>query len=344
MIRIGINGFGRIGRMALRIALNDPKVAVVAINDIKPVDYIAYSLKYDSVHGKFQGTISTDGDFLIVNGERIATFSKDRPANIPWADYKVDYVIEATGRFTSYDLASKHLKAGTKNVVISAPSEDAPMFVYGVNHLELTPDMQVFSNSSCTTNCLAPLCKVLDEQFGIEESLVTTVHCTTSSQNTVDGVASNHRRGRAALNNMIPTTTSAGKAITRVIPTLEGKINAMAVRVPVIDVSLIDMTVRLSKKTNYDAIMKVFKKYSEGELQGVMGYTEDQVVSQDFVSDPRTSIVDASAGMELNDRFFKIIAWYDNEYGYASKLIEMIKFKEILNLSNNGNSNHSTRR
>lgn len=331
MIRIGINGFGRIGRIALRIALKDPNVTVVAINDVKPVDYIAYSLKYDSVHGKFQGTIEVEENDLIVNGERIATFSKDRPKNIPWADYNVDYVIEATGRFTSYDLAKRHLESGAKNVVISAPSEDVPMFVFGVNQDELTPQMKIFSNSSCTTNCLAPLCKVLDEEFGIEESLVTTVHCTTSSQNTVDGVASNYRRGRAALNNMIPTTTSAGKAISRVIPKLKGKINAMAVRVPIVDVSLIDMTVRLSNSTSYDIIMETFRNASEGELKGIMGFTEEQVVSQDFVSDSRTSIVDANAGMELNDRFFKIVAWYDNEYGYASKLIEMIKFKETLN-------------
>ncbi len=333
MIRIGINGFGRIGRMVLRIALSDPKVTIVAINDIKPVDYIAYSLKYDSVHGKYRGDIHVDGDELIVNGERIVTFSKDNPENISWSDFDVDYVIEATGRFTSHDLAQKHRYSGAKNVVISAPSDDVPMFVYGVNHTELKSDMYIFSNASCTTNCLAPLCKVLDESFGIEEALVTTVHCTTSSQNTVDGAASNYRRGRSALNNMIPTTTSAGKAISRILPKLEGKINAMAVRVPIVDVSLIDMTVRVSKSTSYNEIMKTMLHYSENELKGIMGYTEDHVVSQDFVSDPRTSIVDASAGMELNDRFFKIVSWYDNEYGYASKLIEMIKFKETLNPS-----------
>lgn len=330
MIRIGINGFGRIGRVALRIALNDPSVVVVAINDVKPVDYIAYALKYDSVHGKFKGSIEVLEHQLIVNKQLIETFSKDKPENIPWGDFDVDYVIEATGRFTTYELASKHLKAGAKNVVISAPSDDAPVFVYGVNHTELTKEMHVFSNASCTTNCLAPLCKVLDEEFGIEEALVTTVHCTTSSQNTVDGAASKYRRGRAALNNMIPTTTSAGTAISRVIPKLDGKINAMAVRVPILDVSLIDMTVRTVKNTSYKNIMDSFSKSSQEELKGILGYTEEEVVSQDFVSDPRTSIVDAHAGMELNSRFFKIIAWYDNEFGYASKLIEMIKFKASL--------------
>lgn len=331
MIRIGINGFGRIGRIVLRIALKDPNVQVVAINDVKPVDYIAYSLKYDSVHGKFQGTIDVEGENLIVNGESIATFSKDKPENIPWKEFQVDYVIEATGRFTSYNLAQKHMAAGAKNVVISAPSDDAPMFVFGVNHNELKSDMHVFSNASCTTNCLAPLCKILDETYGIEEALVTTVHCTTSSQNTVDGVAANYRRGRAALNNMIPTSTSAGKAISRIIPKLKGKINAIAVRVPIVDVSLIDMTVRVSKNTKYQEIMETIRSYSQNELKGVIGFTEEEVVSQDFVSDTRTSIVDAKAGIELNERFFKIISWYDNEYGYAHKLIEIIKFKESLN-------------
>lgn len=331
MIRIGINGFGRIGRIALRIALKDPNVVVVGINDVKPVDYIAYSLKYDSVHGKFHGSIEVKGENLIVNGETIKTFSKDRPENIPWKELDVDYVIEATGRFTSYNLAQKHMEAGAKNVVISAPSDDAPMFVFGVNHLELKHDMHIFSNASCTTNCLAPLCKVLDEVYGIEEALVTTVHCTTSSQNTVDGAAPMYRRGRAALNNMIPTSTSAGKAISRIIPKLKGKVNAIAVRVPIVDVSLIDMTVRLSKNTSYKELMEAMRTYSNGELKGVLGYTEEEVVSQDFVSDPRTSIVDAKAGIELNERFFKIISWYDNEYGYAHKLIEMIKYKESLN-------------
>lgn len=330
MIRIGINGFGRIGRMALRIALKDPELSVVAINDIQPVDYIAYALKYDSVHGSFGGEIKTEGNHLLVDGKRIPTFSEDRPEHIPWKSYQVDYVIEATGRFTALREAQMHQTAGAKNVVISAPSEEVPMFVYGVNHWNLTSNVSIFSNASCTTNCLAPICKVIDEEFGIEEALATTVHCVTSSQNTVDGAAANYRRGRAALNNMIPTTTSAGSAIVRILPQLMGRINAIAVRVPIADVSLIDLTVRTSKSAEYTEVMKALQLASESTLSGVLGYTEDPLVSQDFVSDPRTSIVDVTAGMALNKHFFKIIAWYDNEFGYASKLLEMIKFKASL--------------
>jgi glyceraldehyde 3-phosphate dehydrogenase len=330
MIRIGINGFGRIGRIAFRSVINRENIEIVAINDLLEINHLAYLLKYDSVHGKFKGTIEVKDENLIVNGKSIRITSEKKPENINWNAVDVDYVIESTGFFTNKDQAALHLKGGAKKVVISAPSKDASMYVMGVNNTLLLKEEQVFSNASCTTNCLAPILKVLHENFGIIEGLVTTVHSTTSSQKTVDGPEKQWRRGRAALNNMIPTTTSAGEAITKIMPELKGKILAMAVRVPIVDVSLVDLTVRLEKATTYTKIKEVMKKASENELKGVLGYTEDEVVSQDFVSEPRTSVFDAGAGLELNENFYKIISWYDNEFGYANKIVDLIEYSASL--------------
>ncbi|WP_299525845.1 type I glyceraldehyde-3-phosphate dehydrogenase [uncultured Lutibacter sp.] len=330
MIKIGINGFGRIGRIAFRTAIIRENVEIVAINDLLGVDHLAYLLKYDSVHGKFKGTVEVKEGALIVNGKSIRITSENKPENIKWGAINVDYVIESTGFFTNKDQAALHLKGGAKKVVISAPSKDAPMFVMGVNNSLLSKEELVFSNASCTTNCIAPIVKVLNENFGIIEGFVTTVHSATSSQKTVDGPEKQWRRGRAALNNMIPTTTSAGEAITKILPELKDKILAMAVRVPIVDVSLVDLTVRLEKSTSYEKIKEVMKKASENELKGILGYTEDEVVSQDFVSETRTSVFDAGAGLELNENFYKIISWYDNEYGYATKLMDLIEYSESL--------------
>ena len=330
MIKIGINGFGRIGRLALRSIVNRKNIEVVAINDLLEINHLAYLLKFDSVHGKFKGTVEVNEGKLIVNGKSIRITSEKKPENIKWNKIDVDYVIESTGYFTNKNQATLHLKGGAKKVVISAPSKDAPMYVMGVNNTLLSKNESVFSNASCTTNCLAPIAKVLNDNFGIEEALVNTVHSTTSSQRTVDGPSDKWRRGRSALNNMIPTTTSAGEAITKIIPELKGKILAMAVRVPIVDVSLVDLTVRLNKPTSYDTIKSVMKKASENELKGILGYTEDEVVSQDFVSEPRTSVFDANAGLALNQNFFKIISWYDNEFGYATKLVDLIEYSAAL--------------
>lgn len=330
MIRIGINGFGRIGRLAFRTIIERKNVEIVGINDLLEVEHLAYLLKYDSVHGKFKGTIEVKENNLIVNGKSIRITSEKSPENIQWDKINVDYVIESTGFFTNKNQAALHIKGGAKKVVISAPSKDAPMFVMGVNHTLLSKNEVVFSNASCTTNCLAPIAKVLNDNFGIIEGLVNTVHSTTSSQKTVDGPSKKWRRGRSALNNMIPTTTSAGDAITKIIPELEGKILAMAVRVPIVNVSLVDLTVRLKKSTSYTAIKEAMKKASENELKGVLGYTEDEVVSQDFVSEPRTSVFDAKAGLALNENFYKIIAWYDNEFGYANKIVDLIEYSASL--------------
>lgn len=330
MIKIGINGFGRIGRIAFRSILNRSNVEVLAINDVLSIDHLAYLLKFDSVHGKFNGTIEVKDDLLIVNGQSIRITSEKKPENIRWNELGVDVVLESTGLFTDKNQAERHIKGGAKKVAISAPSKDAPMFVMGVNHHNLTKDCLVFSNASCTTNCLAPVVKVLNDSYGIIEGLVTTVHSTTSSQNTVDGPSDKWRRGRAALNNMIPTSTSASDALTEIIPTMEGKMLAMAVRVPITDVSLIDLTVRLKKATSYEDIKRAMKKAAENELYGILGYTEDEVVSQDFVSEPRTSVFDAKAGLELNPNFFKIISWYDNEFGYANKIIDLIEYSALL--------------
>ncbi|MBK5209024.1 MAG: type I glyceraldehyde-3-phosphate dehydrogenase [Flavobacteriaceae bacterium] len=330
MIKIGINGFGRIGRLAFRTAIEKEKIEVVAINDLLDINHLAYLLKYDSVHGRFKGTIVVKDKTMVVNGKPIRITGERNPEDIQWGKVGVDYVIEATGLFTDRDKAVLHLKGGAKKVVISAPSKDAPMFVMGVNHTNLSKDQLIFSNASCTTNCLAPIAKVLHENFGIIEGIVTTVHAVTASQKTVDGPEKQWRRGRSALNNMIPTTTNAAIAVTKIMPELQGKLLAMAIRVPIADVSLVDLTVRLEKATSYQKIKEVMKKASENELKGILGYTEDEVVSQDFVSEPRTSVFDAAAGLELNKNFYKIISWYDNEFGYATKIIELIEYASSL--------------
>ena len=330
MIKIGINGFGRIGRLALRSIINRNNIEVVAINDLIDIHQLAYLLKYDSVHGRFKGTVAVKNSVLIVNNKSIRITSEAKPENIQWDTVNVDFVIESTGYFTDKNQAALHIKGGAKKVVISAPSNNAPNFVMGVNNAKLSKNDLVFSNASCTTNCLAPIVKVLNDNFEIIEGLVTTVHATTSSQNLVDGYSEKWRRGRAALNNMIPTSTSASETLIKIIPEMEGKILAMAVRVPIVDVSLIDVTVRLKKATSYTKIKVVMKNASENELKGVLGYTEDEVVSQDFVSEPRTAVFDANAGMELNENFFKIIAWYDNEFGYATKLVDLIAYSASL--------------
>ncbi|PKP14206.1 MAG: type I glyceraldehyde-3-phosphate dehydrogenase [Bacteroidetes bacterium HGW-Bacteroidetes-3] len=330
MVKIGINGFGRIGRLAFRTAINKKNIEVVAINDLLEINHLAYLLKYDSVHGRFNGTIEVKDKNLVVNGKIIRVTGERNPEDIHWEEVKVDYVIEATGFFTEKDKAALHIKGGAKKVVISAPSKDAPMFVMGVNHTKLSKNELIFSNASCTTNCLAPIAKVLHENFGIVEGIVTTVHAATSSQNTVDGPEKQWRRGRSALNNMIPTTTNAAIAVTVIMPELQGKLLAMAIRVPVVDVSLVDLTVRLEKPTSYQEIKNAMKNASENELKGILGYTEDEVVSQDFVSEPRTSVFDAGAGLELNPNFYKIISWYDNEFGYATKIVELIEYASSL--------------
>lgn len=330
MIKVGINGFGRIGSLAFRSIINRKGIEVVAINDLLSVDHLAYLLKYDSVHGKFKGSIETGENSLTVNGKVIRITSQKNPKLVKWDDLNVDFVIESTGNFTDKRKAALHLKGGAKKVVISAPSKDAPMFVMGVNHTNLLKTDLVFSNASCTTNCLAPIVKVLHDNFGIEEGLVTTVHSTTASQNTVDGPSDKWRRGRAALNNMIPTSTSASDALSHIIPEMKGKILAMAVRVPIVDVSLVDLTVRLKNATSYQEIKAAMKYASENKLKGILGYTEDEVVSQDFVSESRTSVFDASAGLELNKNFYKIIAWYDNEFGYANKIVDLIQYSSSL--------------
>jgi len=329
-VRVGINGFGRIGRLAFRAAEKNPAVEVVAINDLLDPDYLAYLLKYDSVHGRFDGTVEVVDNHLIVNGRKVRVTKERDPENINWGAVDVDFVVESTGFFTDKDLAAKHIKAGAKKVIISAPSKDAPMFVKGVNHKELTKDIKIFSNASCTTNCLAPISKVLNDNFGIVEGLMTTIHAATSTQKVIDAPSKNWRRGRAAINNIIPTTTGAAKAVGKVIPSLNGKLTGMAFRVPTADVSVVDLTVKLAKPTTYDEIMKAMKKASEGEMKGVLQYVDDEVVSQDFVTEPHTSNLDVRAGLELNDTFFKIISWYDNEYGYASKVIEMIEYASQL--------------
>ncbi len=328
--RVGINGFGRIGRLAFRAAIANPAVKVVAVNDLLDTDYLAYLLRYDSVHGKFVGSIEVDGDHLIVNGEKIRVTKERDPENINWGAEDVDFVIESTGFFTDKDMAAKHIKAGAKKVIISAPSKDAPMFVKGVNHKELTKDVTIFSNASCTTNCLAPISKVLHDKFGIVEGLMTTIHAATSTQRVIDAPSKNWRRGRAAINNIIPTSTGAAKAVGKVIPSLNGKLTGMSFRVPTADVSVVDLTVKLAKPTSYEEIMKAMKKASEGEMKGVLNYVEDEVVSQDFVSETHTSNVDVHSGIALNDTFFKIISWYDNEFGYATKVVEMIEYAASL--------------
>ena len=323
-LKIGINGFGRIGRLVFRIAANNDNVEVVAINDLLDVEHLAYLLKYDSVHGKFDGTVDVKDGHLVVNGNTVRITAEREPKNIKWDAVNAEIVAECTGIFTSLETAQYHIDGGAKKVVISAPSKDAPMFVMGVNHKDAKASDTIVSNASCTTNCLAPLAKVLDDNFGIEEALMTTVHATTATQMTVDGPSrKDWRGGRSAMLNIIPASTGAAKAVTKVIPALEGKLTGMAFRVPTADVSIVDLTVRLEKETSYDEIKKVFKAASENELKDILGYTEEDVVSQDFIGDARTSIFDAGAGIELNSKFFKVVSWYDNEAGYSNKLIDL---------------------
>ncbi|MCF4102571.1 type I glyceraldehyde-3-phosphate dehydrogenase [Gillisia sp. M10.2A] len=322
--KIGINGFGRIGRIAFRNAVKNDKVDVVAINDLLDVDHLAYLLKYDSVHGSFDGSIEVKDGHLVVNGKTIRITAERNPEDLKWDEAGVEIVVDCTGIFTSKEAAGKHITAGAKKVVISAPSADAPMFVMGVNHMDVTAEDTIVSNASCTTNCLAPLAKVVDDEFGIVEGLMTTVHAATATQFTVDAPAKkNYRLGRSSLNNIIPASTGAAVAVTKVIPALKGKLTGMAFRVPTADVSVVDLTVRTEKAATLEQIKAAFKKASEGAYKGVISYTEEMVVSQDFVSDEHTCNFDAEAGIALNDNFFKLIAWYDNEYAYSAKLIEL---------------------
>lgn len=330
MIKIGINGFGRIGRLAFRSAINRDNIEIVAINDLLDVDYLAYLLKYDSVHGRFKGDVEVKGGNLIVNGKVIRVTADRNPENLKWNEVEASYIIESTGFFTDKDKAALHIKGGAKKVIISAPSKDANMYVMGVNHTDLTASENVFSNASCTTNCLAPLVKVINDNFGMTEGLMTTVHAATSTQNTVDGPNKKWRRGRSVVNNIIPTSTGAAKAVTKVIPEMLGKLTGMAVRVPVADVSLVDLTFKTAKATSLNEIMATFKAASENEFKGIIGYTEDEVVSQDFVSETRTSVIDAEASLELNENFFKVISWYDNEFGYATKIVDLLEYSASL--------------
>ena len=322
--KIGINGFGRIGRIAFRIAAQSEKVEVVAINDLLDVDHLAYLLKYDSVHGKFKGSVEVKDGNLVVDGKTIRVTAERNPADLKWNDAGVEVVLDCTGIFTDLDNAKAHLEAGARKVVISAPSKTAPMFVMGVNHHEVTADQDIVSNASCTTNCLAPLAKVIDDEFGLVEGLMTTVHASTSTQFTVDSPSKkNFRLGRSAMANIIPSSTGAAVAVTKVIPSLKGKLTGMAFRVPTTDVSVVDLTVKTEKAASYDDIKAAFKKAADGDYKGVISYTDEAVVSQDYVSDAHTCNFDAEAGIALNDNFFKLIAWYDNEYGYSSKLVDL---------------------
>mgnify|MGYP000682534410 FL=1 len=325
-INIGINGFGRIGRLVFRSAINNDDFNIISINDLLDINHLAYLLKYDSVHGTFDGSVEVSDGKLIINGKTIKITAERDPNNIDWSGMNVDVVAECTGIFTSVEKASYHLNSGAKKVVISAPSPDAPMFVMGVNHKEAKSSDLIVSNASCTTNCLAPIAKVLDDNFGIQEGLMTTVHAATATQFTVDGPSKkDFRGGRSSLLNIIPSSTGAAKAVTKVIPSLAGKLTGMAFRIPTANVSVVDLTVRVNKKTSYQEIKKVMKSASENDLKGVLGYCDDLVVSQDFIGDKRTSIFDANAGMELNSNFFKIISWYDNECGYSNKLLDLAK-------------------
>lgn len=325
-IKVGINGFGRIGRLVFRAMTERDNIEVVGINDLINAEYMAYMLKYDSVHGVFPGEVSVEGNDLVVNGKKIRVTAEKDPNNLKWDAIGADYIVESTGLFLDKDNAAKHINAGAKKVILSAPSkDDTPMFVMGVNHTELTDDVKILSNASCTTNCLAPLAKVIHDKFGIEEGLMTTVHATTATQKTVDGPSmKDWRGGRAALNNIIPSSTGAAKAVGKVIPSLNGKLTGMSFRVPTVDVSVVDLTVRLEKETSYEEICAAIKEASEGELKGILGYTEDAVVSQDFVGDKRTSIFDKDAGIMLSPKFVKLVSWYDNEMGYSNKLVDML--------------------
>ena len=324
-IKIGINGFGRIGKLTFQAALAKDEVEIVAINDpFISADYMVYMVKYDSIHGRFKGDIKSEEGKLIVNGKEIKVYNEMDPKNIPWGELGVEYVLECSGVFTTTEKANAHLEAGAKKVVISAPSKDAPMFVMGVNNEEYDPSMNVISNASCTTNCLAPLAKVINDNFGIKDGLMTTVHSTTATQKTVDGASKKDwRGGRAAAANIIPSSTGAAKAVGKVIPSLNGKLTGMAFRVPTIDVSVVDLTCNLEKPATYEEICEVMKKASENELKGIVEYVDEDVVSSDFIGDAHTSIFDAKAGIALTDTFVKLVAWYDNEWGYSNKLVDL---------------------
>ncbi|RMB60963.1 type I glyceraldehyde-3-phosphate dehydrogenase [Dokdonia sinensis] len=323
-LKLGINGFGRIGRIVFRATVKRADVDVVAINDLLDVDHLAYLLKYDSVHGRFDGTIEVKDGHLVVDGKTIRITAERDPKNLKWDEVGTDVVAECTGIFTTLETADYHIQAGAKKVVISAPSKDAPMFVMGVNDNELKASDKIVSNASCTTNCLAPLAKVVEDNWGLEEGLMTTIHATTATQLTVDGPSKkDYRGGRSALVNIVPASTGAAKAVGKVFPAVDGKLTGMAFRVPTADVSVVDLTVRTKKETSLEEIKAAFKKASEGSMKGILGYTEEGVVSQDFVSDDRTSIFDADASIELNSRFFKLVSWYDNEFGYSNKLVDL---------------------
>ena len=324
-IKIGINGFGRIGKLTLQAALNKNEVEVVAINDpFVQADYMAYMLKYDTVHGRFNGEIKAEENKLVINGKEIKVYNEMDPVNIPWGADGVDYVLECSGVFTTIEKAEAHLKAGAKKVIISAPSKDAPMFVMGVNNDQYDPSMNIISNASCTTNCLAPLAKVIHDNFGIKDGLMTTVHSTTATQKTVDGASKKDwRGGRAASANIIPSSTGAAKAVGKVIPSLNEKLTGMAFRVPTVDVSVVDLTCNLEKPTTYEEICAAMKKASENEMKGILEYVEDPVVSSDFIHDEHTCIFDSTAGIALTDTFVKLVAWYDNEWGYSNKLVDL---------------------
>ena len=326
-IKVGINGFGRIGRMVFRASINHPEIEIVGINDLCPADYLAYMLKYDTMHGQFQGTVESTENSIIVNGHEIPISAERNPADLPWGKLGAEYVVESTGLFLTQEKAAGHLAAGAKKVVMSAPSKDAtPMFVCGVNLDKYTTDMNFVSNASCTTNCLAPIAKVLNDKFGITDGLMTTVHSTTATQKTVDGPSlKDWRGGRAAAGNIIPSSTGAAKAVGKVIPELNGKLTGMSMRVPTLDVSVVDLTVNLAKPATYEEICAAMKEAAEGELNGVLGYTDEAVVSSDFLGDTRTSIFDAKAGIALTDTFVKVVSWYDNEVGYSNKVLELIK-------------------
>ena len=327
-IKVGINGFGRIGRMVFRASLNHPEIEIVGINDLCPADYLAYMLKYDTMHGKCDAEISYTESSIIVNGKEIPVSAERNPADLPWAKLGAEYVVESTGLFLTKEKSQGHLDAGAKKVIMSAPSkDDTPMFVCGVNLDKYTSDMKFVSNASCTTNCLAPIAKVLNDNWGITDGLMTTVHSTTATQKTVDGPSlKDWRGGRAAAGNIIPSSTGAAKAVGKVIPELNGKLTGMSMRVPTLDVSVVDLTAKLAKPASYEEICKAMKEASEGELKGVLGYTDEPVVSSDFLGDSRTSIFDADAGIALTDTFVKVVSWYDNECGYSNKMVELIRY------------------
>ena len=327
MIKVGINGFGRIGRMVFRASFAHPDIEIVGINDLCSPDYLAYMLKYDTMHGQFNGTVGSTENSIIVNGKEIPVSAVKNPAELPWGKLGAEYVVESTGLFLTQEKAQGHIDAGAKKVVMSAPSKDGtPMFVVGVNDDKYTSDMTFVSNASCTTNCLAPIAKVLNDNWGIADGLMTTVHSTTATQKTVDGPSmKDWRGGRAAAGNIIPSSTGAAKAVGKVIPSLNGKLTGMSMRVPTLDVSVVDLTVNLEKPASYDEICDAMKKAAEGELKGILDYTDEPVVSSDFLGDPRTSIFDAEAGIALTDTFVKVVSWYDNECGYSNKMVELIR-------------------